>query len=535
MGRSADALRAQPLDARRDSGLRRAGQPAQSHASTARTRNHRFAVRRLSTAGRQRSRRPNCPASSRYIRRRSDGGQAFSRASSRSSSGGANCELRAAVHFGGTRTAAGEPGVLCRGQHAGAQHQSGRPARIAQRLSARLCGAGPRRPRSTRRCGRICDSASLDGRITCFRASPRRGSITRSARTRLPITWSLESSELIPAGPAALLSAPGFMAVEWDGQARLLPEGRSALAVTSAPAVCRAWQAATGDAGWGGVLAESALGSAVRPALLIYNPGTDVLRLMAEALALLPPERRWQVTFSSYYTRLPAGVDCLWRGLVAGSPECFQRGTFLAVLVIELTRPLGPAQGGALVAAARTGRVVADVKPSPAPAARALPAVEDVAYSIDSHHAQAPVASAQWQSCPPLADTGIELGPPPQYGTDLWQPPVTRHAGAKATNALADVVGSGRRSFAVRGSGGSWLVTAETELGHRQSAARFAFRQAGNLTPSSRQAVADRACGPSAKDRALAPVPAAGRAKRARPACGVARFANSRFANSRIS
>ena len=86
---------------------------------------------------------------------------------------------------------------------------------------------------------------------------------------------ALETAELNAAGPAALLLAPGFMATDWDGQSRLLPQGRSAPAVTTAPAVCRGWQAATGDAGWGGVLAESAAGSASRPALLIFNPGTD--------------------------------------------------------------------------------------------------------------------------------------------------------------------------------------------------------------------------------------------------------------------
>ena len=166
---------------------------------------------------------------------------------------------------------------------------------------------------------------------------------------------ALEAGELVPAGPAALLTAPGVMTAEWTGEPRLLAERRLP-AVAAAAAICRAWQAASGDAGWGGVVAESAAGSAVRPVLLIYPPGTDVLPLLAEALALLPPERRWEVTFSTYYTRLPAGVDCQWRGLVAGSPEALAARHVPGALLVDLSRPLPAAQGGALVALARTGR-----------------------------------------------------------------------------------------------------------------------------------------------------------------------------------
>ena len=241
---------------------------------------------------------------------------------------------------------------------------------------------------------------------------------------------ALEQAELAAAGPAALLSAPGFMATEWDGQARLLPHGRPTPVVAAAPAVCRGWQAATGDAGWGGVLAESAAGGTNRPALLIFNPGTDVLGLLAESLALLPADRRWQVTFSSYYTRLPAGVDCQWRGLVAGSPEALAARQVPGALIIDLSRPLGPAQGGPLVTAARTGRVIADITNSPVLAGHGQ---AHVGRGVATHD---PAVVERRTAYPPLADSGIELGgielggieliPPPQADEVYWQPPVTR-------------------------------------------------------------------------------------------------------------
>ena len=33
------------------------------------------------------------------------------------------------------------------------------------------------------------------------------------------------------------------------------------------------------------------------------------------------PERRWGVTYTTYYTGLPQGVNCMLRGVVRGSPE----------------------------------------------------------------------------------------------------------------------------------------------------------------------------------------------------------------------
>ena len=66
----------------------------------------------------------------------------------------------------------------------------------------------------------------------------------------------------------------------------------------------------TGDAGWAGTLAEAFLLDATKPAYIIYPPGVDLLPLINEAIALLPESVRWRVTFSTYFTSLPAGLAC---------------------------------------------------------------------------------------------------------------------------------------------------------------------------------------------------------------------------------
>jgi hypothetical protein len=182
----------------------------------------------------------------------------------------------------------------------------------------------------------------------------------------------LDPAEVPAAGPGWLLSQPQFMRREWAGEPTVLPTGPVVPSGDSTPRVCRAWQQVAGDAGWGGVLAETAARPNGRPAVLVFPPGMDVLPLLDESLALLPPQLRWQVSFSTYFTKLPAGIACQWRCVADGTPEAAAaRRAPQASLLIDLCRPLGRAAGGANVEEARSGK-----KPSVAPVAEQLSDIE---------------------------------------------------------------------------------------------------------------------------------------------------------------
>ncbi len=176
----------------------------------------------------------------------------------------------------------------------------------------------------------------------------------------------LDVAELSPAGPALLLASPGFMETQWDNQVRIIPAGRSVPPLECQATVCTAWQRQTGDAGWGGVLAETAMDRSNRIVYLIFRPGMDLLPLLTESLALLPSSIRWNVSFSTYFTRLPAGVDCQWRCVVEGSPEAVSARRSPQTLMIDLTQPLGPATNGSYAEAARTGVVPSQPAARPA-------------------------------------------------------------------------------------------------------------------------------------------------------------------------
>jgi hypothetical protein len=166
---------------------------------------------------------------------------------------------------------------------------------------------------------------------------------------------ALTISELPPGGPAWVMSQSGVMESAWAGEPHEIAAGRQAPWGDRPPAVCDAWAAVAGDAGWAGTLAQAFQSDKAKPAYIIYQPGTDVLSLAVEALALLREDERWQVTFNTYYTDLPAGLTCAWRFCIAGSPVATEAKRASHGLLIDLTSRLPPPAPSEWVELARTG------------------------------------------------------------------------------------------------------------------------------------------------------------------------------------
>jgi len=215
----------------------------------------------------------------------------------------------------------------------------------------------------------------------------------------------LEGLNVVAESPAWLLALPGFHFSEWNGPLLRFTHGRpiptltnpqpltrrqqiarqhcwldpkkmaltgsvdtqsetylaavrnneAQAALTASPTTpCPVWQELTGDAGWGGVLAETALTK--QPVVLIYHPGQNILPLFVEALAMLPPYMAWRTTFSTYFTGLPDGFPCQWKGVVSGSEEVKMLVGDLSNLVLDLTVPRGTAPPGHYVDYARNGQ-----------------------------------------------------------------------------------------------------------------------------------------------------------------------------------
>jgi hypothetical protein len=173
----------------------------------------------------------------------------------------------------------------------------------------------------------------------------------------------ISRSDQVAAGPAALCSAPGLFIDAWEGEPALLPHERPLQPPPAVTGPATAWEACTGDAGWAGVLAHQFLARPRTPVYLVFEPGLDLRALFAEAAALVPQQERWRVTFSTYFTFLPAGATCQWRGCTDDSEALREARHAAQALVLDLRRPLPRPDPGPFVEAARTGRQPAEKEP----------------------------------------------------------------------------------------------------------------------------------------------------------------------------
>jgi hypothetical protein len=178
--------------------------------------------------------------------------------------------------------------------------------------------------------------------------------------------------------PARILAQPGVMKSAWSGQSQYVDT--LTVQATSSPLTqcteCTEWREVCGGtleaAGWAGVLAEHTLQSPREPVYILLPapksanwPADRTLEMVGEALALLPPARRWQVTFSTFYSDLLADTTCQWRFVVEGSPAFAAATDGRHGEIIDLTAPLGQPTEGDLVLMAQTGVRAAAVSDEP--------------------------------------------------------------------------------------------------------------------------------------------------------------------------
>lgn len=159
-------------------------------------------------------------------------------------------------------------------------------------------------------------------------------------------------------GPAALLADPTVLRTQWDGNCVNVPTPPALPNTAVKPNPCVNWAAITGDAGWGGVLANAWLTPSSKPIFVVFSEDQSVqlLSLIQESIALLPPAKRWQATFGTYVTNLPPDVECKVRCVVAGSEEA--RMASARGIVINLTQAIGSAPQSEAVSAARNGTTI---------------------------------------------------------------------------------------------------------------------------------------------------------------------------------
>jgi hypothetical protein len=236
----------------------------------------------------------------------------------------------------------------------------------------------------------------------------------------------LETSEVVAGGPLWLMNQTGVLAENWDGTLNdRLPPRIMPLGDTPA-GPCRQWQHALGDAGWAGLLAETFVKTPKKPVGLVYGREHDVLALLSEVMALLPPALRWQLTFNTYFTSLAASVRCGWRcGMRdTNSGSAAARYGASGGLLINLTDPgqMPPLKDSLWVQYARTGvmsvelsaQLMGQPRPSVAPVTKAKVIPPVLAAATAAEAAVGTIDLAPMAAVPeatPLAPA-VDLGAP---------------------------------------------------------------------------------------------------------------------------
>lgn len=166
----------------------------------------------------------------------------------------------------------------------------------------------------------------------------------------------VDVDDQVPAGPAWVMMQPGVIEKKWEGEPRILPVGKQVPSGPNPLQVCRHWEEMAGDAGLAGMLAQAFILDATKPAYILYEPGMELLPLLNEALTLLPENRRWRVTFNTYFESLPAGLLCNWRCCPVGTPAGqMAPSNATSGVLIDLTRPPQRAPDNLYTIMARTG------------------------------------------------------------------------------------------------------------------------------------------------------------------------------------
>ena len=167
----------------------------------------------------------------------------------------------------------------------------------------------------------------------------------------------LKPDDLTAAGPAWVLEHSNLFVDHWNNTPLEFPVEKTIPKEDVKPKKCTNWEDITGDAGWGGVLAETALNS--RPVCIVFRPGMQVLPLISESITLLPESVRWKVSFSTYLTELPSGISCQWKCVIGGTPESRAIRATKDVLVIDLLEKgiSVPKTDSPFVELARTGKI----------------------------------------------------------------------------------------------------------------------------------------------------------------------------------
>ena len=198
--------------------------------------------------------------------------------------------------------------------------------------------------------------SNLTGRNTSILSRVAAVSADHTSRSnKLAHHVLVHEREYCAGGPVWVSTRDGFFLSSWNEAPHHFESPKVIPAGDSDDCHAQAWEALTGDAGNAARLAMAFRADPSAVQLIVFEPGMDMLPLLGESLALLPRRERWQVTYSSYFTSLPAGATCCWRCCLHDSEILRDARRNPRAQIIDLTAALPVPPDDPLVTLARDG------------------------------------------------------------------------------------------------------------------------------------------------------------------------------------
>ena len=264
---------------------------------------------------------------------------------------------------------------------------------------------------------------SVAGKFSVFSRTVDAGSDYSGRSNKLSHHVACDASEIrtaagsSPAAALRWLDGNGRFASRWDGDPREQDPAASVQLPASDPGRCTLWEAAAGDAGWAGVLVERTLKG--MPTWIIVAADSEAVLLLAEAMALMEPSKRWGVSFT---THALSDAGFVWKVAADGTAEAKAAREHNAAL-IDLTRSSRATDDGPYAQAARGLAEVpwrkTAAKPvtsgTPSPQVQPSSELTNVTGPAMHHEAAAPL-SASRPAPPPLVKPPPVVRPPDLLG-----------------------------------------------------------------------------------------------------------------------
>lgn len=120
--------------------------------------------------------------------------------------------------------------------------------------------------------------------------------------------------------PSELLADEDFWFAEWDSDPQTLDAERQPVPNGLSSNRFETWESVYGDPGWAGLMAQG-IDNGFKSTCVIVPESALAVDLLSECFALVKPEKRWKVCFSTHYSRQISGDQCHWRFVLDQTSE----------------------------------------------------------------------------------------------------------------------------------------------------------------------------------------------------------------------